>query len=124
MSELDRIGRAVDVPQGKMLQLPDEDPCVDGGVIVFARVFEADPYQRPYVYAAVRVNGLYFLTQRGVGGDTAVPARRWEKLVKWLGDSCLGMVRMRPDEVLMNVLLSVDPEDDVTRTVYEEATWD
>ena len=85
---------------GHGVALPEEDPCRDGDVIVFGRVFEADPYQHGYVYAAVRINGIYWLTQRGVGGDTAVPARRWHKLRSWLGDYCLGMIKMVPSEVI------------------------
>jgi len=65
----------------KYEKFPENDPCEDGDVISFFRVFPQRPDEQ-WHYAGVRVEGKYYLT----GGKSDPQGYTWSQLVDWMRD--------------------------------------
>lgn len=62
----------------RLREFPAGDPCEDTDMLRFEKTYPNS--DKAYMYAAVRVDGLYHLT-----GDKSPDRMTWSELVEWMG---------------------------------------
>lgn len=71
-------------------RFPDKDPFADGTSLMFQKSFPSNPDVK-YSYAAVRVDGLYYVT-----GGRAPQGFTWDEFVNWMGLGVDEVFRVTP----------------------------